>query len=105
MNTIRVGHQHFTSVILTWEAESGRITVQGQLGQNVHKILSQPVDGYGFMPVIQLCASHPKLIGRLRLGELWFQASLSKKVHKITSVEKKVGHGGIHLSPQLLEEV
>jgi hypothetical protein len=69
------GHQQLTPVILvTWEAEIGRIMVQAQPMQKVHEALSQPIAGHGTMSMSS------QLLGRLRSGESRFKASPGSKV-------------------------
>jgi hypothetical protein len=64
--------QWLTSVILaTQEDEIGSTVAPEQPGEGVLKTSCQP---------IAECHLSPKLAGRLRLGESWFQASISKRV-------------------------
>jgi hypothetical protein len=67
---------HSTVILATWEAEMGKIAVQGQPGEKVCESPSQLIAGN--------CGN-----GRVRWGRSWFQVSQGKIVHGTPSQEKK----------------
>jgi hypothetical protein len=78
-------------ILATWLTRNGRITVQGQSGEIVYETPFQPIAGHSgsFLS----CR-------RLRSGELWFEASLGKKVCETSSQWRKTRDGGMYLSSQ-----
>jgi hypothetical protein len=84
-------------ILAAWAVEIRRIMIQGQPGQKLHKIPSQPIAVCGSTCLL----SHTSR--RSRSEGSWFQAILGKKIFKIVS-QQKDGCSGEHLSFQQQHE-
>jgi hypothetical protein len=88
---LAAGQQWLTpGILVTWEAEMGRIMAGGQPGQNVHKTPSQSTAGHSSSPVSSQATQEAE-IGRTvvlgQLGQKGLQDTISmgkKKMHVVS---------------------
>jgi hypothetical protein len=82
------------AILATWEAETERITDQGQPGQKVSETPNSANSWmWWYTPVI------PSYEG-VEIRRIWFQASLCKKDCKTPSQQKRLGTVVLYLSSQ-----